>query len=222
MAYIRIKVPEEMLKAAQMPDICDRPYDLCHFCPFPGETCDGPNCLAMLYQRWVTWIKEWIKKRGLTRALIAEQSNHPLSTIHYVLSGSAKDIKVSTMADITHVVMGKCWGRYPCHFAAMLLLGELDESSALHDTEQLNQMLDESKKESQKKIDYLKQDVIARDKRISTLDDQLNEHRSVMRTYRRIIGALAIPTVMFFMYLVYDAMHPDFGVVSSIIKIFAN
>lgn len=219
MAKISFEIPDIMVDVANSEGILARPYDLCHACPFIGQSCDGPDCLAMRYERWVVWINEWARKRGLTRARIAEESEHPVSTVNYALSGSAKDIKVSTMADITRVVIGGSWGQYPCHFAALLLRGDIGGESDQAGLAQLQKQLEAQAADAQRKIDYLREDVAARDRRIATLDSQALEQHNTIKSYRRTVTMLIAPMVLFSMYLVYDLMHPEFGVTKLILDL---
>ena len=120
---IIVKVPADLRQAVSHADP-EKPYDICLNCDFLQKSCDGPNMLAMDYPRWVEWANNRAKQLRLTRAQIAEQSNIPKSTLDSILSGRTQDIRASTMRAITKVLVGGCWGQYPCHIAAMLIESE--------------------------------------------------------------------------------------------------
>lgn len=208
MQKIQISVPQNIYSTLIDGDFQGRPYDICLSCPYAGRTCDGPNFLAMSHDRWVEWCNLRAKKLNLSRAHIADMAGLSKATVDSALSGRVSDIRASTMAAILRVLMAGCWGEYPCHFASVFINGDaetLDTSSAV---------------DAQRKIDYLKADIAARDRRIAMLDEQAKDMNALASVYRRIIAALAVPTALFVAYLVYDAMHPEFGVVNDILAFF--
>jgi|GEM_PF-3987623 len=210
-----------------------KPYDKCLFCPNLGVSCDGPNFLAMTNERRIEWAQKRKNDIGKTNAQIAEESGIPKGTIDRILSGHGGDVRISTMAPILKTLVGGTWGQYPCHDPEGAQIDEGSAKRMLEDKdaeiERLRRQLGsvhESyaaelrtvREEAQRKIDFVKEDIKARDSRIAKQDEQLAEHRKIIKGYRRLIAFLAVPSVLFVAYLVYDAMHPDFGVVSSIIE----
>ncbi len=115
----------------------EKPYDVCLYCPHIGKTCDGPNFLAMTFPRWIEWCNLRASYLRITHSQIAERSKIAKGTIDGVLSGQRDDIRVSTMAAITHALTGECWGQYPCH----------DPEGAQADTQNLIKVIDEKNAE---------------------------------------------------------------------------
>ena len=164
MEKIIIKTPVDFIRSAQSKEADEHPYDICLTCPFLKESCDGPNCLAMLYDRWVEWINNLAKRNGLTRAAIAEKSNLSLATVNSALSGKAKDIRLYTAAAITKAVKGGSWGKRPCHFAALLSSNQYEETSDISHT-----ALTKMESDYEKKIVFLQEIVRYRGKSIKIL-----------------------------------------------------
>lgn len=156
MKKLIVSVPVKMMEAAQTKEIKEKPYNLCHHCPAFRKWCDGPDCFAMLYLRWCEWVNDLIALYGLTRSIVAEEANLPLSTVHSVLSGKAKDVKLSTAAAITKAVHPRngeqaCWGEYACFFAYLLMNGdfiEVEDIDAVREqTKEIREQLDAAQAE---------------------------------------------------------------------------
>lgn len=206
MVKVPVDVPKSMMEFCRSPDAKEKPYDICLRCPFIRVSCDGPNILAMDYPRWVEWVRDRIKTTGLTKASISESSGIPLSTVNSALSGTSYDIRTDTMRRITRVIIGGCWGQYPCHFAALLMEGEdleaTEDGSKIADLqaeiERLNTELrrviskaeaqvQEVRREAQLKIDNLKEQVESwkqesriRDKYLAEKNETINNLVNVL------------------------------------------
>lgn len=224
MKKIAFDVPRKMFQVAQQPGAKDTPYDLCLQCPFMNETCDGPNVLAMSNERWVEWANRRANQMDLTRADIAEQSGIPLSTINTVMSGRTKDARHSTIRDITRVLIGGCWGQYPCHFAALLLNGdqleeESDQALELKHLREQVALLKEEKQEAaednRRKVEFLKERLEKRDLQIDHQEALLQERMSLIKKRDWIIITLVVIVLALLLTiiaaLVIDRTNPDIG-----------
>lgn len=223
MVKLNIDLPKSMFRIAQNDGTREKPYDLCLSCPFFGESCDGPNVLAMEYPRWVEWANTRARQLGLTRADIAERSNLPKGTVDSALSGRNKDIRSATMRDITEVLIGGCWGQYPCHLAAMLMRGELEDTAQedestlpLRETERrlqaveaerddLLRKLADSDNRTQAQLDKFEAEA---QKKIEWLKGNIAEQRKVKVIYGAILVALVAFMVALF---TADLMMPETG-----------
>lgn len=165
--------------------ISKKPYDVCLECPHLGQSCDGPNFLAMTPERWVEWCLTRKKILNITNQHIADASNTPKGTVDRVLSGrGATDIRLSTMQHITQCLVGGTWGQFPCHDP----LGVQSDSKELIDKieakdKQIAEIrafmkeiqgrhakeLKEVRAESSRKVDFLKGQLKTRDKAIIAL-----------------------------------------------------
>lgn len=200
MIKIEVDAPKSMKDFARTPQARTKPYDICLYCPFMCTTCDGPNILAMEYPRWVEWAKERIRQLGLTRVEMAERSGVPQSTIASALSGSNYDIRSDTMRKITKVLIGGCWGQYPCHLASLLMDGIEDEEDSTDSrlaelaaaASKAEERIQEVKAESQAKIEYLKGQVLLRDKHL----EQKNRMISLLVGAIVVLAALTTLAVM--------------------------
>lgn len=229
MVNIRFEVPKKMRDLAQQSGIKDTPYDLCLACPFFGESCDGPNVLAMTTDRWIEWANALAKKLKYTRAYIAESANLPLGTVNSVLGGKVNDVRHSTMQAITKVLVGGCWGNYPCHFAALMMDGELEETDEL---QELRSRLEESQKEletARNALAALRSEMSGRDyvsqadnraitflkDQIAFKDGQIKEKDKAIRRKEKIIAILgfllAAMLITVIAVLAYDKANPDVG-----------
>lgn len=154
-----------MVDYAQTSAAKEKPYDICLLCPFISESCDGPNILAMDYRRWVEWANQRMKKLSLTKGEVALQSGIPHSTVKSALAGVTQDIRTETMREITRVLIGGCWGQYPCHLAAILMAGNVQEAEpesaplSMQERRQYETQIREIKADYQAKVDYLKEQV---------------------------------------------------------------
>ena len=194
MVNIRFEVPKKMRDIAEQVESQERPYDLCLACPFFRETCDGPNTLAMTTDRWIEWANTLSKMTKQTRAAIAEKSNIPIGTINSVLGGKVSDVRHSTMQAITKALVGGCWGRYPCHYASLLMDGSLGDNDEF---QELRSRLEETQKDLEnarnalaslrsemsgrdyvsqsdsRAITFLKEQIAFKDKQITTKDETI-------------------------------------------------
>lgn len=224
MKKIAFDVPRKMFQVAQQPGAKDTPYDLCLQCPFMNETCDGPNVLAMTNERWVEWANRRANQMDLTRSDIAEHSGIPLSTINTVMSGRTKDARHSTIRDITRVLIGGCWGQYPCHFAALLLNGdqleeESDQALELKHLREQVELLKEEKREAaddnRRKVEFLKERLEKRDHQIETQESQIADQTKTIKRKDRIIAALVVFVVILLaiiiIALIVDRANPNVG-----------
>lgn len=223
MKKLVMDVPLELVKAAQLPDTQEKPYNLCYYCPAFRKKCDGPNCFAMLYPRWVEWINALAKKYHLTRQKIADKSNLPLATVNSALSGKSQDIRLSTAAAITKVVTDEnedaCWGDYACFFAYLLMNSdyvEIDDVSnvqkeLLHAESKLaeaNKRITEVQEAEQRKVDFLKEQIAFKERTILDSRSMIIHKDRTIKTLGVIIGILGAALIGL---LLADALIPDMG-----------
>lgn len=155
----------------------DKPYNVCIKCPHIGKTCDGPNFLAMTPERWSEWCRLRKNELDMTNAELAELSDVPKSTVDRVLAGHMADVRLSTMRQMTKVLVGGTWGEYPCHmpeddeeyeqlrdeierlkFDGAEVRAELADRNThiARITDQHAKNVAEVRADSQKRVDYLK------------------------------------------------------------------
>jgi len=193
MVKIQFDVPKSMIDFCHTKTAKSKLYDICLQCPYMRESCDGPNVLAMEYVRWAEWARERIKRMGLARADVAEEAELSLSTVNSALSGAGYDIRTDTMRRITKAIIGGCWGQYPCHFAALLIEGadleDGDKDSAGEfvikwdlERAKFEEKERELRADYQAKIDYLKEQVVIRDKYLDQKNQMIDDlTRAIIR-----------------------------------------
>lgn len=87
----------------------------CLNCQKLGDSCDGPNFLALTAPQLLDWCKQRKQKLGITNAKLAELANTPKGTIDRIFSGSYLDYRYETIRPILRVLVGcKTWGENPC------------------------------------------------------------------------------------------------------------
>lgn len=96
----------------------EKPYNMCINCIHIGKRCDGPNFLAMEIDRWCEWCKVRKEYLGWTNAFIADEANVSKISVDRIMSGSVKDLRISTMQAVTKMLVNGSWGQYPCAMAA--------------------------------------------------------------------------------------------------------
>lgn len=212
----------------------DNPYDLCLECPYRGKSCDGPNFFAMTHQRRVEWANALKKIRGLTNAQIAERAVLPdgsklsKATVDSVLSGRTQDVKTDTWAAILRVLIGGCWGQYPCHMAAMLLEGERSKGDSA--------MVEELKSEIkylQARISVLDGQLGAKDRQIEEIEKHAADQRRTISEQNKLLKSkdtriailvtvLVLLMVMIIVALIFDKLNPEIGWIRDVATIISG
>lgn len=156
----------------------EKPYNICISCPKIGQTCDGPNFLAMTVERWCEWChlrRDYLKWKNQT---IADKAGVSKISIDRIMARDVKDLRITTMQAVTKALVNGVWGQSPCVLVTETekeiyvdnpvivaqcqhLQNTLDTLSAEYKTE-----LAHVREEAQKKIDFLRDQVSIKDKQI--------------------------------------------------------
>lgn len=156
----------------------EKPYNICVSCARLGETCDGPNFLAMSVERWCEWChlrRDFLNWRNQT---IAEKSGISKISIDRIMSGDVKDLRITTMQAVTRALVNGVWGNSPC-----VLVTETEKeiyvdnpviiAQCQHLQSSLDRLSEDYKSEiaavraeAQRKIDFLRGQVEIKDKQI--------------------------------------------------------
>lgn len=159
----------------------EKPYNICISCPRIGQTCDGPNFLAMTVERWCEWChlrKDFLNWKNAT---ISEKSGVSRMSIDRIMAGDVKDLRITTIQAVTKALVNGSWGKSPCVLVTETekehhvdnpvivaqcqhLLNSLDTLTVEYKTE-----LAFIRQEAQSKIDFLKEQVTIKDKHIELL-----------------------------------------------------
>ncbi len=156
----------------------EKPYNICISCPKIGQSCDGPNFLAMSVDRWCEWChlrRDYLKWRNST---IAEKSGVSKISVDRIMAGDVKDLRITTMQAVTKALVNGSWGQSPCVLVTETekeiyvdnpvivaqcqhLQNTLDTLSAEYKTE-----IVAIREEAQKKINFLREQITIKDKQI--------------------------------------------------------
>lgn len=155
----------------------EKPYNICVSCSRIGQTCDGPNFLAMSVDRWCEWCKLRRDYLEWKNATIAEKSGVSKITIDRIMYGDTKDLRITTMQAVTKALVNGAWGQSPC-----VLVTEnekeiyVDNPVIIAQCQRLQNSLDSLSEEvvairaeAQKKIDFLRDQVAIKDRQIDML-----------------------------------------------------
>ena len=167
----------------------EKPYNICISCPKIGQSCDGPNFLAMSVERWCEWChlrRDYLKWRNST---IAEKSGVSKISVDRIMAGDIKDLRITTMQAVTRALVNGSWGQSPCVLVSenekeiyidnpvivaqcQHLQNTLDTLSAEYMTE-----LAAVREEAKRKIDFLREQIAIKDKQIEWMQS-LIQHKS--------------------------------------------
>ncbi len=156
----------------------DKPYNVCISCSRIGQTCDGPNFLAMSVDRWCEWCRLRRDFLGWKNQTIADKSGVSKISIDRIMKGDAKDLRITTMQAVTRALVNGVWGQSPC-----VLVTETEKeiyidnpvivAQCQHLQDTLDHLSDDYKMElatvrteAQQKIDFLREQIAIKDKQI--------------------------------------------------------
>lgn len=169
----------------------EKPYNICISCPRIGQTCDGPNFLAMSVERWCEWCHLRRDYLGWKNATISEKSGVSTMSINRIMAGDCKDLRITTIQAVTKALVNGTWGQSPC-----VLVTETEKeiyvdnpvivAQCQHLQNTLDTLSEEYKKElafvreeDRKKIDFLMKQVDIKDKHIELLHSFIERSQKV-------------------------------------------
>ena len=159
----------------------EKPYNICVSCSRIGQTCDGPNFLAMSVEQWCEWChlrRDYLNWKNQT---IAEKSGLSKISIDRIMAGDVKDLRITTMQSVTKALVNGAWGQSPC-----VLVTEtekeiyVDNPVIIAQCQQLQHTMDTLsadyqvelaavREDAQRKIDFLREQVAIKDRHIELL-----------------------------------------------------
>ena len=92
----------------------EKPYNICISCSRIGQSCDGPNFLAMSVERWCEWCHLRRDYLGWRNSNIAEKAGVSKISVDRIMSGDVKDLRITTMQAVTKALVNGSWGQSPC------------------------------------------------------------------------------------------------------------
>ena len=163
----------------------EKPYNICISCPKLGQTCDGPNFLAMSVERWCEWCRLRKDFLGWKNSYIADKAGVSKMSVDRIMTGDVKDLRITTMQAVTRALVNGTWGQSPC-----VLVTEtekeiyVDNPVIVAQCQHLQNSLDKLsedyraelayvREEAQNKINFLRDQVAIKDRHIELLHSLL-------------------------------------------------
>lgn len=169
----------------------EKPYNICVSCSRIGQSCDGPNFLAISVERWCEWCHLRRDFLGWKNATLSEKSGVSKISIDRIMSGDVKDLRITTMQAVTKALLNGSWGQSPCALVAetekeISIDNPVIIAQCQHLQNTLDTLTEEHKKdlafireEAQKKIDFLREQVTIKDRQIEWMHSLIvNKERS--------------------------------------------
>lgn len=171
----------------------EKPYNICISCSRIGQTCDGPNFLAMTVERWCEWCHLRRDYLNWKNATIAEKSGVSKISIDRIMAGDMKDLRITTMQAVTKALVNGVWGQSPC-----VLVTEtekevyVDNPIIIAQCQQLQNSLDNLsaeykaevvaiREEAQKKIDFLLEQIAFKERQMEAKDRHIELLSSLIK-----------------------------------------
>lgn len=159
----------------------EKPYNICISCPKIGQTCDGPNFLAMSIERFCEWCRLRRDFLGWKNQFVADKASVSKVSVDRIMTGDSKDLRITTMQAVARALVNGVWGHSPC-----VLVTEtekeiyVDNPVIVAQCQHLQNTLDNLsaeykaevvaiRAEAQRKIDFLRDQIAIKDKHIELL-----------------------------------------------------
>ena len=149
----------------------EKPYNICISCPKIGQTCDGPNFLAMSIERFCEWCRLRRDYLGWKNQFVADKARVSKVSVDRIMAGDSKDLRITTMQAVARALVNGVWGHSPC-----VLVTEtekeiyVDNPVIVAQCQHLQNTLDALSEDYKKEMDYVREEAL---KKIDFLMDQV-------------------------------------------------
>lgn len=159
----------------------EKPYNICVSCSKLGQSCDGPNFLAMTVERWCEWCKLRRDHLRWKNQTIADKAGVSKVSIDRIMAGDVKDLRITTMQAVSKALVNGVWGQSPCVLVTEsekeiyadnpVIVAQCQQIQITLDalSEEYKTEVAGIREEAQKKIDFLREQVRIKDKHIELL-----------------------------------------------------
>ena len=159
----------------------EKPYNICISCPRIGQTCDGPNFLAMSVERWCEWCHLRRDHLGWKNATVSEKAGVSKISVDRIMAGDCKDLRITTMQAVTRALVNGAWGQAPCVLVTEtekeiyvdnpVIVAQCQHLQNTLDTlsEEYKSEIAAIREEDRKKIDFLVDQISIKDRHIKLL-----------------------------------------------------
>ena len=167
----------------------EKPYNICISCSKLGQSCDGPNFLAMSVERWCEWChlrRDHLKWKNQT---IADKAGVSKVSVDRIIAGDSKDLRITTMQAVTRALVNGSWGQSPCVLVTETEKEiQVDNPVIVAQCQHLQNTLDTLtaefkveraafREEAQRKIDFLREQIVIKDKHIELLHSLIQQKK---------------------------------------------
>lgn len=164
----------------------EKPYNICISCPKIGQTCDGPNFLAMPVERWCEWChlrRDHLKWKNQT---LAEKAGVSKMSVERIMACDVKDLRITTMQAVTKALVNGAWGQSPCVLVTtsekeIYVDNPVIVAQCQHLQNTLDSLTEDYKRdlafirdEAQKKIEFLREQIAIKDKQIEWMHEMIH------------------------------------------------
>ena len=171
----------------------EKPYNICISCPKIGQTCDGPNFLAMSVERWCEWChlrRDHLKWKNQT---IADKTGLSKISIDRIMAGDVKDLRITTMQAVTRALVNGVWGQSPCVLVTETEKEiQVDNPVIIAQCQHLQNTLDTLtaeykadvaaiRAEAQRKIDFLREQIAFKERQMDSKDKYIEWLQSLIK-----------------------------------------
>ena len=167
----------------------EKPYNICVSCSKLGQSCDGPNFLAMTVERWCEWCKLRRDHLRWKNQTIADKAGVSKVSIDRIMAGDVKDLRITTMQAVSKALVNGVWGQSPCVLVTEsekeiyadnpMIVAQCQQIQITLDalTDEYKKEMAATKEEAQKKIDFLREQVNIKDKHIDLLHSIIERNK---------------------------------------------
>lgn len=167
----------------------EKPYNICVSCSKLGQSCDGPNFLAMTVERWCEWCKLRRDHLRWKNQTIADKAGVSKVSIDRIMAGDVKDLRITTMQAVSKALVNGVWGQSPCVLVTEsekeiyadnpMIVAQCQQIQITLDalTDEYKKEMAATKEEAQKKIDFLREQVKIKDKHIDLLHSIIERNK---------------------------------------------
>ncbi len=159
----------------------EKPYNICISCPHIGQTCDGPNFLAMSVEEFCVWCRLRRDFLGWKNQKVADVAGVSKVSVDRIMAGDSKDLRITTMQAVARALVNGVWGKSPCVLVSETKKEiQVDNPVIVAQCQHLQNTLDtlteeykaeraSFREEAQRKIEFLRDQIFIKDKQIELL-----------------------------------------------------
>ena len=171
----------------------EKPYNICISCPKIGQTCDGPNFLAMPIDRFCEWCRLRRDYLGWKNQFVADKAGVSKVSVDRIMTGDSKDLRITTMQAVARALVNGSWGQYPCALVAetekeVLVDNPVIVAQCQHLLNTLDTLTAEYKaeraafqEETQRKINFLREQIAFKERQMDAKDKQIELLHSLIQ-----------------------------------------